>query len=69
MRLLAQKDETAYGAGTGRADEARRMVDDLDEFGAWARNLLAATNITIDRSMMDNIKHDQESSLNRTLTT
>lgn len=44
-RLLSRKDQTAYGAGFGPPDQAREVVDNLDQFGSWATELLAAKQI------------------------
>jgi hypothetical protein len=46
-RLLGRKDETAYGASIGRTDEALQTVENLDQFGSWAKSMLAAKRIVI----------------------
>lgn len=35
-RLLGRKDEVSYGARSTTLDEARRLLEELDEFAAWA---------------------------------
>jgi hypothetical protein len=39
-RLLARKDEVNYGARSTPLDEARRLLDELDAFAAWAEGVL-----------------------------
>ncbi len=45
--LLGRKDETAYGASIGRTEEAWQTVESLDQFGSWAKSMLAARKVVI----------------------
>lgn len=38
--ILDVKDEVEYGPRIGRMDEARRIMDALEQFGAWAEEVL-----------------------------
>ncbi len=46
-RLLGRKDETAYGASIGRTEEAWQTVENLDQFGSWAKSMLAERKVVI----------------------
>lgn len=39
-KLLARKDEVSYGARSTPLDEARRLLQELADFGAWAEGEL-----------------------------
>lgn len=39
-RILGFKDEAQYGARMASIDEARRLLDELEEFSRWAEDVL-----------------------------
>lgn len=39
-RLLGRKDEVNYGARSATFDEAQRLLQELDDFAAWAEGVL-----------------------------
>ena len=39
-KLLGRKDEVNYGARSTTLDEAQRLLDELDQFAAWAEGHL-----------------------------
>lgn len=39
-RLLGRKDEVNYGARSSTLDEARRLLEELDDFAVWAEGVL-----------------------------
>jgi len=46
-RLLARKDEVQYGSRAGRNPEAELIRESLDEYGIWARTMLAARSVSM----------------------
>ena len=40
-RLLGRKDEMQYGARLSRSQDAAQILEDLDNFAAWAAGMLA----------------------------
>jgi hypothetical protein len=46
-RLLGRKDEVQYGARQGRMDDASQVVDHLNQFGGWTKDMLAARSVVI----------------------
>lgn len=39
-RILGRKDEVNYGARSATLAEAQRLLEELDEYGAWAEGVL-----------------------------
>ncbi len=46
-KLLARKDEVQHGSRAGRSQEAELMLKILDEFGVWAKQMLADGSVTL----------------------
>jgi hypothetical protein len=52
-RLLGRKDEVSYGARPGRTDDARRLLQELDLFAAWAIETLASQGVRLTDAALD----------------
>lgn len=47
IKLIGRKDEFQYGAFMGKSDDARQILQSLDEFAAWAVDMLKAKSISV----------------------
>ncbi|HET6232448.1 MAG TPA: hypothetical protein VFE05_20400 [Longimicrobiaceae bacterium] len=41
QRILDEKDSVSYGARRGTTEQARKMYEQLERFGTWAKDILS----------------------------
>jgi ribulose-5-phosphate 4-epimerase/fuculose-1-phosphate aldolase len=44
-RLLGRKDESSYGARVGHMNDAAHLLEELEQFAAWAIQVLATKGV------------------------